>query len=368
VAAGLTVAMLPATVLPALSAQASSTAWRVSHVVSTGHPAVLSTVTTTSRSDAWAFGLVKAARITGVVRHWTGKTWNRVTLPAAVAKRWSAGDPLAVSGSAPGGNVWAFSAITPTYLHHDASGWSAGSLPNPDQTVIQPSATIVRSASEAWVFGGAEDGPGGTFVPYAAMWNGLSWTTVPVPGTGPIVAASAVSLDDFWAVTGTQEFESSVTTSKPVLLHWDGISWSTVHLPARLPGSPSSILAVSDHDVWIGGRRPNGPARTEYAAQYTGTALHVHKLRVAARQGSFSMVRLVKDGHGGVWGLGVAPSLLASRLWHLTGGSWHGPIEPRLGRRAALLWLARVPNTASVWGSGHVGSANGLIAVDGRLP
>lgn len=84
-AIALTAAMLPA--------QAATTAgWRISATYrETARPELLLSVAAVSARDAWAAGTSVGKNGTSfqtVIRHWTGRTWAAVTLPAKIAKAW----------------------------------------------------------------------------------------------------------------------------------------------------------------------------------------------------------------------------------------------------------------------------------------
>ena len=366
---------LAAALLPVSAAQASTTGWRVNHRVKLGAVTIIASVAALRPADAWAMGITQkknGGNIASVIERWNGRSWGRVTLPSAVAAKWNAGIPIATIAARSDSDLWAFSELVPQYLRRSGTHWSTGTLPQPAGAAdVFVNAGVDRGPGHVWALGGTGH-PNGTFSPYAARFNGTRWTMVKVPGHGPIVAVSAISASDIWAVTGTSSLQPftglPVTTRRPEVLHWNGTAWHAVHLPARLPGSPSSILAVSDHDVWIGGSQANAKHGTsEYAAQFTGRALHVSKLRVAAASSKFDMIQLVSDGHGGIWGLAASLTAASARFWHRTGSAWHGPMPVRFGPRTTVVSIARVPGTTSMWGAGSSRGA-GLIAVEGRVP
>jgi hypothetical protein len=360
-----------AAVAVSLPAQAAtSTRWRVNHRIVLNGGVIMTGVAALGRADAWAMGiqLKPNDESVGLIERWNGSSWRRVTLPQGVASQWNQSMPAPTIAVHSDTDLWAFSLLAPVFLRRSGTHWSTGLLPlaNGD---IQPfiSVGVDRGHGNVWALGGADDNS--AFVPYAARFNGTSWSVVPVPGHGPIVAASVLSADDIWAVTGRKAVEGAViTTKRPEVLHWNGASWKTVQLPSRLPGLPSSIMAVSDHDVWIGGGRPNARHGTsEYVAQFTGKALHVSKLKVTATGSRIHMIRLVSDGHGGIWGLASNLDVTATRLWHRTGTTWRGPMPVSFGKSSFLFSLAHVPGTTSMWGVGTSGRA-GVIAVEGRVP
>jgi hypothetical protein len=108
---------------------------------------------------------------------------------------------------------------------------------------------IAPGQYDAWAFG-ANDLSGGSSpeLPEAEHWDGTAWQASALPAgvTFEIIAASAISPDDIWAVT---EFGGYV-------LHWNGVSWSVA---TQLPGSTqdsgqlTGITALSDTDVWVFG-------------------------------------------------------------------------------------------------------------------
>ena len=360
-----------ATLAVSLPAQAaSSTGWRVNHRIKVKGEVIMTGVAALGRADAWAMGIQEKANdaSVGLIERWNGSSWRRITLPSGVASQWNGLGPAPTIAVHSDTDLWAFSLLVPAYLRRNGTHWSTGLLPlaNGD---TQPfiSVGVDRGHGNVWALGGADDNS--AFVPYAARFDGTSWSVVPVPGHGPIVAASVLSGSDIWAVTGSRNVGGSlITTRRPEVLHWNGATWKAVKLPSRLPGLPSSIMAVSDHNVWIGGGRPNARHGTnEYVAQFTGKALHVSKLKMTATGSKFHMIRLVSDGHGGIWGVAATLNVTTTRLWHRTGSAWHGPMKASFGRDSLLFSIAHVPGSTSMWGVGSVGKA-GLIAVEGRVP
>lgn len=356
----------------ALPAQAKTPpGWRVNkRVMAAGGP-VMTAIAALRRSDAWAMGFNQPTKnsINGIIERWTGKAWHRVQLPVTVAANWDMAPPIATMSASSDSNLWAFSLLPPAeYLRRSGTQWSTGFLPVPMQgDDLYVGVGIARSSTDVWALGGVVQS--NALHPYAARFNGTSWSMVPVPGSGPIVAASVLSNRDIWAVIGTRAVEGSlITTKTPAVLHWNGSSWKKVTLHGKLPGNPSSILAKSDRNVWIGGGSRNRKGGTsEFVAQYTGSALHVKKLPVPASTTKFQVIRLVNDGHGGIWGLTDNQNVSTWRLWHRTSTGWHGPMRPDFGRDSLLFSMARVPGTSSLWGVGALGR-DGLIAVEGKLP
>ena len=103
-----------------LPAQAATTGWRsVAKVSVKGEVTLLTGVDAVAKGDAWAVGGAVTSKDTepvGLIEHWAGKSWKRVTLPAAVARAWNgdAGLSFPVAGASSATNV---SGIRPEPRH-----------------------------------------------------------------------------------------------------------------------------------------------------------------------------------------------------------------------------------------------------------
>jgi hypothetical protein len=376
-------AILPATALALtcwfVPAQAAGTpGWRTVATVSRPPLATfLLGVATAGPWHAWAVGFASASggnTDLPVVQSWDGSVWSPVTLHSGVVSRLSRSGPpfLDTAPASAPGNVWAFT-VPGGWLHYNGTAWKAGTLAR-GRALLQ--ASLVTARGIVWVFGATASATG--FAPYAAFESGTqAWKRTPVPAKGAIVAASAVSGGDIWAVLGTGIL--SFGRGPGGLVHWHGGRWHRVPgLPASLRNrSLGAVLARSDHNVWVGGAiRNSQQGTTEALGHWNGHRWTVVKLRAAATAAPFRIGAIVTDGSGSIWALGLCtatkcPHEGASRLWHQTGGRWHRPVEPRLATRpSALVSLAAVAK--SVWGVGIVpagrNSANGLIALWGPTP
>ena len=375
--------VVPATALALtcglVTAQAAGTpGWRT--VATVSQPPLetaLLGVATAGPRHAWAVGVAISSStdtVLPVLQSWDGSAWSPVRLPSGVVSRLGrSGPPFLDTTAASGpGNVWAFTGPG-GWLHYNGTAWKAGTLARGRAALL---ASLVTARSTVWAFGSTVSATG--FAPYAAHKSGThAWKRTPVPGKGEIVAASAVSADDIWAVLGKSIL--TLRQSPGGLLHWHGGGWHRVPgLPASLRNSSlGAVLARSDHNVWVGGAVRNSQrGTTEAVGHWNGHRWTVVKLRAAATAAPFRIGAMVTDGSGGIWALGLCtatkcPNGGASRLWHHTGGRWHGPVEPKLAARpSVLVSLAAVAK--SVWGVGLVragkSSANGLIALWGPTP
>lgn len=102
------------------------------------------------------------------------------------------------------------------------------------------SAVVAPSKADAWAFGGTN--PGGTSAPAAEHWDGARWSPSRLPSGlgGFIVASSASSASNIWAV------------GSGYALRWDGVRWAVANT-WRQRGELTSVAAISPADVWVFG-------------------------------------------------------------------------------------------------------------------
>ena len=380
-----------------LPAQATTTGWRtVAKVSVKGDETLLTGVDAVAKSDAWAVGGAVTSRGTkpiGIVEHWTGRSWRRVTLPAAVAKAWNRYSGLAfpVVGASSASNVWAFSLNLANgrgsdgYLRLNGRKWTVGTLPGTSVAsghLVLITTTRVISSKDVWVFGGKLNPTATTpaFTPYAAQYNGHKWTVKSIPGAGAVVDVSKISAGNMWAAIGTPQLFAfpGVAASTPSVAHWNGKAWAAAAVQptsSELPAGATlgSILASRGGHVWIGGGATNSKGgTTEFAAELTGSTWTVSTLPVTATASDYALTSMAPDGHGGIWAAAGGLATTKVRIWHLTGGAWTGPVSPSFGSsQRTLFQLSTVPGTSSVWGVGAVArgaSTDGLLALVGPTP
>jgi hypothetical protein len=380
---------LTASVLPA---QAATTGWRVSATFAVrGSANLLSGVDAVSKGDAWAVGFTlrktNNAAPRATIRHWTGKKWNLVTLPAKTAKSWNKDDPfLSEVGASSSRNVWIFDDFSGRYLRLNGKRWSIGHLPGSSTTgvaLVELTAVKVFSSTNVWAFGQRESVAGDKDVtaPYAAHYNGSKWSTtkVPVPASdgGTIAGVASVSPGQIWAVEDTDlgPSDTTVVPGPPVVLEWTSATgWQDAATqPALATGDQlSTVAARPNGDVWFGGSRSNSAkGTTPLAAEWNGTTWSVAALPAAASTADWTLASLAADGTGGLWAIASADNRGTQRLWHLHGGTW-SQVTPNFGKHEwDLEALAQVPHTSSVWGVGATrrgSSADGLIGIEGPTP
>jgi hypothetical protein len=331
-------------------AQAATTGWRIDAIFAVQDSlSVLTSVTASSPTDAWATGFIGKPRgisLKTVVRHWTGKTWRKVTLPPKTATAWAKQDPVftQVGASSPH-SVWIFGGIMGRYLRLDGGRWSLRRLPGVGgkaAALVQINAVKVFSGTDVWALGARISFPGRQIVtaPYAAHYNGRKWSRVAVPGLAAgsaLVAVAAVSPDDMWAIESAQNGVSisssaamssaamspgarssaavssaaiSSAATPPVLLHRTASTgWrEAAQQPLLAAGDQlSSAAAEPGGDVWFGGSAKNKAKGTApLAAEWNGTSWSVSDLPMRATSADWQLAGMTPDGTGGIWALAVA--------------------------------------------------------------
>jgi hypothetical protein len=383
--AGATVLAVGAAALPAQAA--ATPGWRISATLSVRGQSVLFTgVTAVSVRDAWSTGVAVTSKgaFTPEIRHWTGKSWAAVKLPAKVARSWARSIPVQTAlGATSASNVWIFGGLQgAAYLRLNGSKWSVGHLPGNNPTagkIVEISSAKVFGRSDVWAFGTTDDvsTQQPTQTPYAAHFNGTKWTVTTVPGSSGIVAASATSADSIWAVAGTPaSIDSDAFGASPgqqAVLHWGPKGgWQETAQPVLPAGAHLSGVVVQSGKVVVGGSDPNGrKGRSPLLVTWNGTAWSKPSV-AGASPTKWDLAGLAADGRGGFWVTGAAESGNGSgKIWHVTAGKWNA-VQPKFGKHPWILFgIAAVPRSDSVWGAGATEAgklATGLLAIAGPTP
>jgi roadblock/LC7 domain-containing protein len=388
---------LAAVTVPAQAATAA-TGWRaVTTIGVKGSLAIMTGVDAVSANDAWAAGFAgtsSGGKPDALIEHWAGRTWQQVKLPARVAKAWDHFGPTEVLvGASSATNMWAVTQVGADargdgYLRLSGRTWTAGALPgssaSDDSLVLVTSVLVLKSGT--WVFGGklGVTGTKESFVPYAEHYNGRRWSAVKVAGTGEITAASAVSANNIWAVTGTtgvaEEIAAGEGTAVPsVVLHWNGTSWQKEAAQPSLPAGGDLTSITVGKQFLVGGDVGTSGTTVQFTDQLSrgkwSAPVDLPRSGVSAKASNdlpYQIESLVPAGAGSYWALSGNETMVPPMFWHYAGGKWSAVASPTFGdKHRALLQLSDVAGSASVWAVGALGTesaAKGLIALTGPTP
>jgi hypothetical protein len=154
------------------------------------------------------------------------------------------------------------------------------------------SVILVTGLQQAWAFGGTN--PGGPSAPVAALWNGGTTATAPLPAglTSFISDASATSSTDVWAASQYGRY----------LLHFDGVRWQVARRWQQ--GQVTGVTAVTPADVWVFGTTADGTSAIG-TWHYDGLAWQ----RVAGLAGS--IVRASAISASDIWAIAASPASYA---------------------------------------------------------
>lgn len=178
-----------------------------------------------SDDDVWVTGGYQAA-------HWDGARWQRWSLPGASSLAsidGATGDDVWVVGltrtHAPAGAKIAAGRYTPYAAHWDGATWTPSSMPKVPGLATALRGVSVLSSGEAWAVGGYKKGSAGEFVEH---WDGDEWTVAQVYKGDDIYsyglnAVAAVGPDDVWVGGDVKDAYSVV--------HGTGSVWTKYALP-----------------------------------------------------------------------------------------------------------------------------------------
>jgi hypothetical protein len=207
-------------------------------------------VTTLSRSDAWAAGLMPNSSL---ILHWNGRAWSKSQ--AGAGYYLGTGADSASDVWAVGGTSW-FSPSAPLIEHWNGTAWSR--VPTPDVAggpnyLNSVSATSYRNA---WAVGAT--GFANNDATLIEHWNGTAWTVVASPtpdGDAQVMGVSATRRTDAWAV-GMTRGRTCRPNCATFIEHWNGTAWTQVPSPSPAGRGLEALLSVSAsgrHNAWAVG-------------------------------------------------------------------------------------------------------------------
>lgn len=287
-----------------------------------GCSVVLDGVATIGSHDAWAAGYSQPLAgkndqlTTGLLLHYAGSSWNRVTLPGAAT--------LAVIAAGGASAVWAGGTSTaggPVAYQYNGKGWTARPLPlsgSARQGSI--SGIAVLTPKEVVVDGTYR----GQFLAYrwlSGAWSRLTTPVVPRGATDAgFSAASATSARNLW-LAGNVQLSSGVRQT--TLVHYVGADYLQ---PTFEHGAVvvDRVFTLGRTATWLSGVGSSS-APALYFSSTAGASWHPVSLPVPAGDtGALTGLAFSKSNAGWVVGLVVPKGSSASHPYvaRIVGGRW----------------------------------------------
>ena len=226
------------------------------------------------------------------------------------------------------------------------------------------------SANDAWAVGTASTScsSGSTCTTTVWNWNGTAWASTQVNGLLEGITGAG---SHAWVLTLTSiQHLNSNPTGLPAIYEATGNQLQPVTAPSPRIASTAGLAASPGGDLWMLGPPA---AASDPGMLFFWNRRHWTGSAIPAKVSGSSQPFIVSydptyDGHDGVW---------AGPYAHWTGTKWLNTNQVASLPGAdtfALLTVAAIPGSASVWAAGWAGRSpsnntqDSLIAVYGGLP
>jgi len=227
----------------------NGTQWSLASPAALTGNSVLTGVDTLADGSAWAVGFQVAADGTRstLIEQESGGTWTQVAGPNVAGS--TDNSLMAISGTQATG-LWAVgywlspTGLQPLILRYDTTqpspSWvMVSGVPAPGAIDTVLTAVDVQSASDVWAVGYGNDGSADR--PLALHWDGSTWTSSPVPGTGLLRGVKGAS-GNVWAVGAY--YHPSLQRYQTLVVQFDGTAWSTV-VSADTPLADDQLVGLA---------------------------------------------------------------------------------------------------------------------------
>jgi hypothetical protein len=315
-----------------------------------------------SSSEAWSVGITHSpsdTEIRPLIEHWTSARGWQVTPSAPIVSGTDARVVAVAATSAT--DVWAVGQLGNTPAvdhglieHWNGSAWSRVSGPAAEPADSTLAGVAAISSTDAWAVGEQINPTSLQSSPLFEHWNGNAWSVVAGPALGQdarLTGVSAVSANDVWAVGRIGE--AALTE------HWNGTNWSRVAVaPPRGESSFHAVAATASNDVWAVGIQ----GVSTLVEHWNGSAWSV----VASPNGSNTVNTLTAVsvlGANDVWAVGLSTSLGVFSVTvteHWDGASWSVVPSPNVAGASGtqLLSVSGCPG-GPLLAVGHTHAADG---------
>ena len=320
-------------------------------------------VTTLSRSDAWAVGLMPSSSL---ILHWNGRAWNKSL--AGAGYYLGVGADSASDVWAVGGTSW-FSPSAPFIEHWNGSAWTQVPVQDPSGGGILSGVAAI-SPDDAWAVGLVGPGPGipSPVKPLIEHWDGTSWTITKFPepaGGGAFGSVSATSPDDVWAVGSTGP-TSEGQHHQTLIEHWNGRAWTRVPSPdvAGGPNYLNSVSATSYRNAWAVGATGFANNDATLIEHWNGTAWTV--VPSPTPDGDAQVMGVSATRRANAWAVGMTRGRTcrpncATFIEHWNGTAWtQVPSPAPAGAGLEALLSVSATGRHNAWAVGTIGYARTL--------
>jgi hypothetical protein len=322
--------------------------------------ALLDGVSADAANDAWAVGSWfsnPSLPNDALIEHWNGSAWKIV--PGAPISIAGASIALNAVAALKPSDVWAVGTITTTPTtfsvfqalveHWDGKKWSRVVSTFSQEVLLQGVSAL--SDNDVWVVG-VGDG-----LPFAAHWNGKTWTQFPIPGSfggagGTFYAVHAISASNVWVVgTGNEQ---------TLIEHWNGAHWNLIPSPVvgqtqNLGPSAvlSSITAASAKDLWaVGNYSPDGFTNVALIEHWNGAHWSVVSSPPTAMDGvNYNLVGVAAVAANNIWAIGYN-NIEGLLFVHWNGTAWSLVKGPAMSASEYLDGIS-VASPCAIWAVGE---------------
>lgn len=243
-------------------------------------------------------------------------------------------------------------------------------VPTPALEGLPLHALAVESANDIWAV--SDNTTSDYEITPILHWNGVTWQAVPLTHdtsseTIGLFGVAALSPTDAWVVGGAGVSQGASATAEPVIAHWDGSSWQIVPSP-NVEGELVAISATSASDIWAVGITLSF---TELIEHWDGSEWRVipdHSARLSDCPHCAYELQAVTDlSAQDVWTVGFAlsqdaPYSMRQVIEHWNGSEWQMAPSPATASNPALFSIAA--NTASdIWAVGAAVTTHGNVTL-----
>lgn len=245
----------------ALVLRLSGSRWSRVSAPSPGGDVLLTGVSASSPSNAWAVGSYDGSENLNLFLHWNGKTWRQVNGPSQPDGALSGVSVTSARNAWVVGTYQSPSTLTDSTLalHWNGRTWAKVPTPDPGSGGNQLLAVAALSRTDAWAVGASLNTSTSEYRTLILHWNGRKWASAdatPVSTlTTQLAGVTVVSRSDAWAVG---HFDNASDFSNPLILHWNGRSWRRVEAPVLASNLEelSAVAAWSATGAWAVGIGP----------------------------------------------------------------------------------------------------------------